>query len=612
MDIPGFLQRFPPFDSLDLPRLLRVADGAALRQFSPGEVILRHSGEPSEHLYVVSKGAVEVLDGGELLDLMGEGEVFGAWSMLAGFGPTATIRAHEDTECILIPRGSAEEVMGTAAGMAFVAAGIRHRIASDTVQRAASTTADQYRAVGTLVRRPAVTCEPHTPVAEAAELMSREQVSSLLVRQPEGWGIVTDRDLRTRVVAQRRGPATPVAEVMTRSATTVPEETMAGEVLLLMLECGFHHFPVVDGEGSLLGVVTDTDLMGLGRHTPFALKSAIERAPDREAVVAAARELPEVVCSLVDTSVDPVDIGHVVGLTIDALTRRFLELAALKFGGPPVPWVWLALGSAARREQALRTDQDHALAYDPQGRAADEIDPYFADVAEFVTSGLEGAGIPRCTGEVMASNPALRRSVDAWREAFKGWMRDPGIQGSEMLSIVFDYRRVAGPLDVEGPLDALIRTTSEQPMFLRHLYHRALDYRPPTGFLRDLVVEARGEHAGTLDIKHGGITIIGNLARAYSIGAGLTERRTLGRLRAAAAAGAIGEETRSELEEAFRFLWGVRLQHQVAQRRAGVDADEYVDPTSLGLVTRRGLREAFKIIARAQKNLSTEMGVPLR
>jgi CBS domain-containing protein len=115
-----------------------------------------------------------------------------------------------------------------------------------------------------------------------------------------------------------------------------------------------------------------------------------------------------------------------------------------------------------------------------------------------------------------------------------------------------------------------------------------------------------------VDIKHGGIVIVGNLARAYAIRAGLTAKRTLDRLRASEGAGAIDAETREGLEEAFRFLWEVRLRHHVEQLDAGEHPDDFVDPKELGAVARQGLKEAFRIIARAQKALALEAGVALR
>jgi len=612
VDVDGFLGRYPPFDSMDADHLAAVAAVVEIEHFAPGAMILQQAGRPAEFLYVIRKGAVEILDDGNLIDLMGEGESFGAWSMLAGFGPTASVRAHEDTLCYLIPREAAVDLLGSGAGLAHVMSSLRRRLGRVHENVEDRSQPDRYRKVGTLVRRPLVTCEQSDPVSSAAALMARERVSCLLVSTGPGtWGILTDRDLRSRVVAERKGPDTPVAEVMTAPAVTVSSEVLAGEVLMHMLEDGYHHFPVAEN-GRVIGVVTDTDLMGIGLHTPFAFKSAIERSGSRDEMVEGARTLPDVVAALVDASVDPVDVGHVVGLTIDAMTRKLLDLGVGRFGDPPVPWAWLALGSAARQEQALHTDQDHALVYDPQDRSIEEIDPYFGDLAGFVTDGLEAAGIPRCVGDVMAANGALRKSVDGWVAAFHGWMVEPGVHGSELLSIVFDYRRVAGPLEAETPFDGAVRSAPGQPMFLRHLSQRALDQKPPTGFFRDLVVEAKGEHAGRLDIKHGGITIIGNLARTYAIGAGLTEKRTIARLEAAAASGAIDEESRDELVEAFRFLWGVRLEHQVRCYRAGELPDDFINPTELGQVTRQGLKEAFRIIARAQKALATKIGVSLR
>jgi len=377
-----------------------------------------------------------------------------------------------------------------------------------------------------------------------------------------------------------------------------------------MLERGIHHLPVTDGTGRVIGMVTDTDLLGLARQSPFALKSAIERAPDQGAVVAAGRDLPEAVAALVDTSVDPVDIGHVIAVTIDALTRRLLELGIARLGEPPVRWAWLALGSEARREQAMFTDQDHALALEPGDRSTEDVDPYFAELARAVTDGLEQAGIHRCHGNAMAEHPPLRRSVDGWVEAFHGWMQDPGAEGSILSSIVFDYRQIAGPLEAEPALDEVVRSAPRTyPMFVRHLSRRALDLKPPTGFFRDLVVEAKGEHAGRLDIKHGGITIATNLARAYDIRTGRSDKGTLERLRVACDAGQISEESREGLEETFRLLWAIRLEHQVAQHRAGVAADDFVDPKELGPVRRRALKEAFRILAAEQRALHLQLGI---
>ncbi len=607
MDIAGFLRRYSPFDALTSERLDEVAGSVEIEHFPAGTVILQQGGDPAAALYVVRKGAVELLDDGHVLDLLVEGEVFGQFSLLAHEVPSLSVRAQEDTLCYLIPEDIADPVLESHAGLTFVVGSMRRRIASAT-DAAVDVPDARLTMVGSLVRRAPVTAPPETPTSAAAERMAAERVSSLLVPMRDGWGIVTDRDLRTRIVAARADLGTPLEVIATFPVRTLPHDTLAGDALLRMFAQGVHHFPVTGPTGEVLGVVTDTDLMGLGRHTPFAAKSAIERASSSEEVAAAGRELPDLVVAMVQANADPIDVGRVVALVVDAMTERLIALVIDDLGDPPCAWAWLALGSAARHEQALHTDQDHALVFDPvQGEP--DADPYFAVFAERVTAGLEAAGIPRCEGDAMAVHPTLRRPIGEFAEAFVTWMDSHDPHSTLLSSIGYDFRRVSGPLDAEPVLDAAIRMARARPAFVRQMARRALDLRPPTGFLRDLVVEGRGEHAGRLDVKHRGITIVNNLARVWALRAGVTTKDTRGRLRSAAAAGTIGDTVATELIEAFHFLWDVRLTHQAQQVTAGETPDDFVDPSTLGSFSRSGLKEAFRVIGRAQRQLATEEGI---
>ncbi len=609
MDISTFLKRYPPFDVLDVEGLEGVVRHTQIEFFPEGAIVLTQAGEPAHFFYIVRTGAVELIDEGRVIDLLGEGEVFGHSSLLSGMGPTFTVRAHEDTLCYLIDQDVATGILKTTSGLAFLSSSLRRRMVRALEGQEPEDVDPKRATVRTMISRPPITCTPVATVREAAEIMAGQRVSSLLVPRGDGWGIITDRDLRTRVLAVGRSPDTIVGEVMSYPAVTVGADTTLAEVILLMLERSVHHLPVIDEDGKVLGVVTDTDLMGLEQNTPFALKSAIERARDEESVVVAGRELPNTVVSLVDANVDPIDVGHVVAVTIDAMTRKLLELGVGRLGDPPAPWAWLSLGSEARQEQALLTDQDHALAYEPKELPIDIVDPYFEKLAERVTSGLEAAGIPRCRAGVTAASREWRRPVAEWVFQFRSWMDDPGRLGSAFTGIAFDYRQIAGPLDVQSTLDELIRSAPRNQVFLRHLARATVDLRPPTGFFRDLVVEAKGTNAGKLDVKHGGITLITNLARTYSVGAGSAENRTPRRLREAAVSGRIDEETRAGLEEAFSLLWQIRLEHQCALVREGQPPDDFVDPKSLGPLTRQGVKEAFRLIDKAQRALASELGL---
>ncbi|MBI3649342.1 MAG: CBS domain-containing protein [Actinobacteria bacterium] len=609
MDIPSFFRTYPPFDELSEEELGEVVRHTHIEFYPAGALILQQSAEPSRFLYVVRVGAVEVIDGTQVTDVLGEGEVFGHFSLLSGMGPAFTIRAHEEAICYLVDGEVAKRVMGTRRGLAFLSATLRKREvrAVDGLDR---VTLDPWQtSVHSLIRRPPVVAPITFSIREAAEMMSTEHVSSLLVERAGGLAILTDRDLRSRVLARGRSPDTFISEVLTFPVHTVTGDMMVAEVMALMLERGVHHVPVLDDSGQLLGVVTDSDLMGLEQKTAFALKADIDRATSVKEVVALGLRLPETACSMVEANVDPLDVGHAIAVVIDALTRRLLELAIRKFGDPPCSWAWVSLGSEARQEQALFTDQDNAIMLDTGETPLAMVDAFFGRMAAFVNDHLQEAGIPKCRAGVIASNPEWRDSVLQWEYRFRRWIADPGRVGSAFTGIAFDYRPVAGPLEVRPTLDEVIRSAPREPQFVRHLARLAIDGRPPTGFLKAAVVEAKGNSSVSLDVKHGGITPITNLARVYSIGAGLAENRTLHRLREVAAVGRIDEETREGLEEAFRLLWQIRLEHQAGRVRVGLRPDDLVDPRDLGPLTRQGVREAFRMIERAQNALAVEMGL---
>ncbi len=608
MDIPSFLSLHPPFDELDEEQLAHVVRNTLIQFFPAGTVLLRQFGEPSGFLYVVRTGAVEVVDGTQVIDFLGEGEVFGHFSLLSGLGPAFSIRAAEDTICYLIDPEVANEVVGTRRGLSFLSSTLRRREirALDGIDPRA---VDPWQTpVGSLLHRAVVTAEPTVTIRDAAELMTRERVSSLLVEGAEGLGIITDRDLRSRVLAQGRDPEAAVGDVLTSPVLTVPRDTMVAAVMAFMLEHGVHHVPVVGDDGTLMGVVTDADLMGLEQKSPFVLKTGIERSKDAEEAVEVAWGLRQTLRGLVDANVDPIDVAHTVTVVIDTLTRRLLEAGIQEIGNPPCFWAWVALGSEARHEQALLTDQDTMFVIDPAADI-DAVNPYFQALTAFVTDRLERAGIRKCRAGVIASNREWRDTLGGWERRFRQWIVDPGRIGSAFSGIVFDYRPVAGPLDVRSALDEVIRTAAGEREFIRHLGRLAIDGRPPTGFLKDAVVEARGTPSVTLDVKKGGIVLVTNLARVYAISSGLSENRTLRRLGEAEVVGRINEETRQGLEESFRLLWQIRLEHQARQVAAGIPPDDLVDPRSIGPLTRQGLKEAFRMIERAQAALAVELGL---
>lgn len=337
-----------------------------------------------------------------------------------------------------------------------------------------------------------------------------------------------------------------------------------------------------------------------GLMTPAAvsLVDAISAATTSASVGMTGKRLPEVVTKLVRAELAPFEVARVVTDLIDAMTRRLIDLAIAEYGEPPVPWAWLALGSAARREQGIGTDQDHALAYDHQGRPLDELDGYFRHVAEYVTSGLEGAGIPRCNADVVAANQALRRPLEHWVEAFEAWMSDPRIESVRQTTILFDYRRVAGSLDAERTLRCTISSSSELPAFVGRLKELARDARPR----RHLRLPRR------IDLKHDGLMQIVTVARILAMEGDVPNVSTIERLRRAAELGLLDRDIADRLGTAFRLMWRARLANQIetaAGRRESGDLAT-IRPTKL----RAQIGDALRAIGEAQDAVLRRSAVP--
>jgi len=139
-----------------------------------------------------------------------------------------------------------------------------------------------------------------------------------------------------------------------------------------------------------------------------------------------------------------------------------------------------------------------------------------------------------------------------------------------------------------------------------------LQFRPPTGFLRDFVVEHSGERRGHLDIKHGGLTPIVDLARWAGMAAGAPGGSTVDRLRAAEAAGTLESADARTLMEAFGFIFALRLDHQVEQLRRGDVPGDFIDPKTLNPLPRSYLKEAFRAVASVQTGIATELSLGIR
>lgn len=592
-DIARFLSRFPPFDSLDKAALGRVADAVVERTVPAGARVLVEDGPPGDVLFVVRSGAMDLLRNDRVVDVISPGEVFGHPTLLTGLPPAFTVRCREEAVVCVIPRAIALEILGSERGAAFVAETLRERL-SRTVSMVRATPEARAVHLASLIRRPPVFVDPDAPISAAAKRMSEELVRAVLVLSPKGLGIVTEGDLRDKVLAAGLAPDAPVSTIMSVPVRTLRGDTLAPQAAIEMMQAGINHMPVVDARGRVLGVVSSGSLMRLDALSPFALQWSLSVAKDEAEVVALANRIPQLFMTLLDAHLEARDVSRVLTVQNDAAVTRLLQLAIERHGTPPVPYAWLALGSVARFETAVTSDQDNALAYadtdDPS------VDAYFEKVASDVNDGLARCGWALDISDVLARNRLWRKSESEWRAVFADCLERPDHSNLVRAALTFDFRQVTGELDIVKPLVELLRGAPEHPGFLARLARTVTSVRSPLGFRQRLI--------GPVDLKKSGALPIENLARFYGLSNRVTASATLDRLAAVEGLGALSNEVVTSLQEAFTIIWDLRLEQHAENIAEGRAAGNVVDTDRLPPLARLDLQAALRAVAAAQKQLS--------
>ena len=578
------------FKTLSTDQLARVAAAVTHREVRAGEAMIVEGGPPTKQLYVLRDGTLDLLRRESLVTVMTAGELLGYPSLLTGTAPAFTVRARSDCALYCIPGDLGVELLSREDGVRWLAT--TQRDALLYAARSLSPLPEvQTLPVSSVVRGAPPMCDPETTISQAAEMMIAEGRSAVLVRAREGLGIVTDGDLRGKVVVGGVSRDAPVSTIMSAPVHTIGAGAFAAEAGLMMLTLGVSHLPVLDEAGAVVGIVSAGDLMSLEARNPFALRRSLQWARDEDELVAAASDMPKLFVDLLDARLDAPMVCRVLTVLHDSLTARLLELAFERHGAPPVDYAWLVFGSAARHELTLASDQDNGLAYADTDDPA--VDEYFRSVAEDVTGGLTRCGFQPDSHYVMASIETWRRTLSGWKQVFSDALTSKDIVSRSRAAVCFDYRQAAGPLYVTQALTDIMRDVPAHPEFLQWLARTGSGFRPQVSGLRHKLYHM-------VDIKKGALLPIQNLARYHALARGITIQATLERLAAVCDVDAEGAEADRTLREAYLSLKQIQLQHHAEAVREEREPDNVIDTDALRPLVRANLQEALREVAAAQ------------
>lgn len=456
-------------------------------------------------------------------------------------------------------------------------------------------------------------CTPQSArIDEAAARMSSARVSSILVVDDERLtGILTDRDLRSRVLAKGVDPSGPVSSVMTENPRTIAREQTVYEAQLLMMTGNIHHLPVVEmdegGGKRPLGIITLNDFIRAQNSEPVYLIQAINRARKRDDLYAAARQLPELICKMIRANVKAAEVGRIITSITDSMTRKLIALATQSLGEAPCAYAWVVFGSQARQDQMLGSDQDNGLIL---ARDVDDTERgYFRQFAEFVNTGLDKSGLKFCPGGIMAMTEKWCQALPVWQQYFTRWIREPEPKALMHASIFYDIRHVVGDRELTDALRELVlHEAQKNTIFQACMTENALQSSPPLGFFKTFVLEKDGNHNPVLDLKHRGTVPIVALVRLYCLANGIEAVNTEDRLKALRDASILSAAECGNLMDAHEFIATLRLDSQSQAATSGGEVSNNLNPDSLSPLVRHQLKDAFSVVAESQRHLKMRFG----
>lgn len=630
--VQTFLRGVAPFSLLSDKELEELGKKLLIEFFPKDTLILRRDVDKAEFVYVVRKGAVHITRGiadenERLVSICGEKDIFGVSSVLENEAFVFNAKTSQDTICYLLPKEDFKALLSKHKALAdFFSSQLSVSLANayleGTLRLAQRKSTDElsllYNPIRSLIKRSPVVCPPELSVREAAEVMTLERIGSIVVvdEQRRPIGILTDTDMRAKIVAKNIPTDTPISKVMSSPVITIDAEQSILDGLMLMTRRRIHHLCVTESQGAteqFLGLVSKHDLVLLHGISPVAAVKNLESQQNVQGLLETRTQMDAVIDSLISQGIRARKLTEIITAFNDKLTEKLLEFAMQRMqeqgeGTPPLPFAWMALGSEGRKEQTTATDQDNAIVFENTSDS-ERAKAYFLKMAEFVVNDLEQCGFPKCKGFIMATTPEWCVSLNEWKQHFRKWVHSAHPKALLHSTIFLDFRALYGKTElIDALYDTLFKEIDQAPNFLFFMTQNALRTKPPIGFFGTFVVESSGENKHKFNLKERALRPLIDSARILSLAARVAETSTVKRLSLAKEQGLLREALLENAIEAFDYLMTLRLTHHSRQRQMGKTPDNFIDPDDLSAIERNAVKEAFRVIEELQAELRDKFG----
>lgn len=465
--------------------------------------------------------------------------------------------------------------------------------------------------ISAIFRPNIITCAHDATVKEAAQKMAKNNSGSIFLKDEKGKvnAIITDADLRSGAMAKGLNDGHPASAIVSSSFVSVSADSQVFEAFITMMGQDKDHLAVSSKANDIIGSISDRDLIAAQANSTYLLIKTINSAKNINQLENMHSKMALMLLDPIRNGANPEYITRLITSFSDAILDKVMEFSIAKLGSPPCKFAFMIMGSEGRDEQTLISDQDNAIIYQNLENDKDKAyaSEYFGKLAERVCNQLNTAGYRFCNGDNMAKNPKWCQPLLNWKKYFSNWIYEGSPEDLLYSSIFFDFRGVWGDLELTDQLKSfLLGSVEKRPGFLRNLTENALHFKPPIGLFGKLLVESKGEHKDSFDIKRAMLPIV-DLARVYSLKHGIAQTNTLTRLFRLYTKHVFTNKQYIDLVQSYNYLMHLRFLRQITTI---IDEekppDNYINPKNLSYLDQAMLKEIFKKIEKFQQTLKFE------
>ncbi len=593
LDFNSFIRTLHPFDTLEPSQLRPILDTVDILYFAKDETIIKEGGDAA-YYHIIAKGLVEEYQGDTIVTRYFPKDSFDAPALINKVAQS-TFKASEETIIFGIDKEAFLALLKTNAAfesyyLQDIAQKIKSLSGKDSSREMSSFL---LRRVRESFLHEAISVAHDTPIRDSVRVMNDRNLDALIINFPDGKGIVTDKDLRRKVLVKDKPLTHPIGDIATKNLITIDPEDFLFNALLLMMEHSIKRI-VVSDDGKITGILEQMDIISLFSNRSTLITMRIEKAATLDELKACSEEMIYVIESLLDKGVKVRHITKLLGELNNKLFKKTFALIA------PKELVenscLIVLGSEGRKEQVLKTDQDNALIL-----KNGYTHPDLPAIMERFTQTLLGFGYPECPGKIMVNNPLWCRELKSFKEQLFAWTHTYSEEGMMNLAILFDAAFIHGDKELLEELKVHLASLVKNDMaFLSNFAKPALMFETPLSFLANFVTE-KSAHKGELDIKKGAIFALVHGVRAIAMEKGIKATGTVDRIKAINNMGLINKEFASELIESFNFLLTLRLGAQLDKLKKAQKMDNYLNPNALSKLDRDLLRDVLKVVNEFKK-----------